>query len=443
MKKNLNLPFALIIFFIMYIFQLKINIVNGSDDSWFADISKHQPYLKWIISRYDTWSGRLFPDSMLYALLNHYVWLWRILSTVFLFLLPIFIVKILKKDVDRKDLVLCIFILGYISNDVLNTGFFWITGSINYLWPIALGLIAMFPFANRIFNYNVKVTPTLYTVFLISGFIASISNEQVALCMSAFSLLTILLIFIKRKQIAINLIPIAFVILVGTCILLFAPGNKVRWVAEVSRWFPGYDQLSLLDKAHLGIIWLYQQLFVELRNLILLLSLVTFAIYYKTNDIKKFPFYTFSILLFLFISSLLISKTGDLFYNFQLINQYQFSHNLIHFWRADWGFVHAIFPYIFWTGFSSLLVYLILAKTEQKVFVFLCLAAALSTFALLFFSPTIYASGTRTLTVGSVLLSIVIVKLIFEFDLVKNKLSLLLLGCLPLLNLLQIYVSMK
>lgn len=443
MKKNISLTFAFIIFCLIYIFQLRIHIIPGSDDSWFADISKHQPYLKWIISRYNTWSGRLFPDSMLYALLNHYVWLWRIVSTLLLFLLPLFIIKIVKKDVAPKDLILGIFILGYISNDVLNSGFFWITGSINYLWPIALGLVAMYPFANKIFDYNVKTTPILYTVFLISGFLASISNEQVALCMSAFSLLTILLIFLKRKGFAVHLIPLAFVIIVGTCILLFAPGNKVRWVAEVSRWFPGYDQLSLLDKAHLGIIWLFQQLFVELRNLILLLSIVTFAIYYKTNDIKKIPFYTFSILLFLVIASLLISKTADLFYNFQLINQYQFSHNLIHFWKADWGFVHAIFPYFFWTGFSVLLVYLILAKTKQKTFVFLCLAAALSTFVILFFSPTIYASGTRTLTVGSVLLSIVIVKLIFEFDLAKNKLHLLLLGCLPFLNLLQIYISMK
>jgi hypothetical protein len=427
----------------MYIFQLKIHVINGSDDTWFANVSKQTPYLKWIISRYNTWSGRIFPDTMLYALLNHYVWLWRILSTLMLLLLPFFMLKILKKDVIQKELILGIFMIGYISSDVLNSGFFWITGSIVYLWPIVLGLIGMYPFAIKIFNYPFKISWLKSIGFLLAGFLASISNEQVALCMLVFSLLTVLILIIKRKQLDKTLIVLTIVYLVGTCILLFAPGDKVRWVEEVARWFPGYDRLSFLSKIHLGIIWLYQQLFVELRNLILLLSLTVFVIYYKTSDIKRISFYIFSILLFLFISSLLLGKTEDLFYNFQLINQYSFSQNVIHFWRANWGFVHAIFPYIFWTGFSFLLLYLILIKTKQKVFVFLCLAAALSTFVMMFFSPTIYASGTRTLTVGSVLISIVILTLIFEFNLEKSKLSYLIFACLPLLNFLQIYVNMK
>jgi hypothetical protein len=438
MEKVIKLPYLLLIYIFMCIYQFKISILKGSDDSIFEEVHKHTPYLTWITSRYNTWSGRIFPDTVVYYILD-YLWLWKLITSLLLLLLTIYIVKILKKDVTRKELIISIFVLSYISSNVLNTGFFWITGSINYLWPISLGFVAMYPFANKIFNYSRKISPIEYTGYLIAGILASISNEQVALCMSAFSLISLFILIVKRKEMNILLIILAIIFIVGTGIELLAPGNKVRWAAEVGRWFPGFDHLSLKAKLHIGVVWLYQEVFGELRNTILLLSLTVIALYYKATDSKKTPFYIFSVMVFLVLSSMFVSYT-EIFFDFKLITQYSLSNIFV---LGKKAFIHAVFPYAFWTVYSILMIYLIMLKTKQKLFVFLCLGAALATFVLMFFSPTIYASGTRTLTLGAVLLSFVTVKLIVEFDLAKNKAAFLILGCLPLLNLYQIFMNFK
>ncbi len=60
MRKSINLPFLSIVFILFYLIHLKITIVPGSDDSWFAEASENTPFWEWITNRYLTWSGRLF-----------------------------------------------------------------------------------------------------------------------------------------------------------------------------------------------------------------------------------------------------------------------------------------------------------------------------------------------------------------------------------------------
>lgn len=70
MREKVNMPFLIFVYIILYLAHLKISLVNGSDDTWFADASKHTGYIEWISMRYITWSGRLFPDTILYVLLD-------------------------------------------------------------------------------------------------------------------------------------------------------------------------------------------------------------------------------------------------------------------------------------------------------------------------------------------------------------------------------------
>ena len=439
MRKNVDIAFLLVVYLLLYLVHLKITLVEGSDDTWFADQSNHTPFIEWICMRYTTWSGRLFPDTMLYVLLSKYLWLWRILNPLFLVLLTYGILRVAIKDVTRIEFLIGMAVLGYINNSVLNSGFFWITGSINYLWPIAFGLIAMIPFGNNIFDHNQAFSKMKWGIFFIFGFLASLSNEQVALCLSAFSLLTIFSFFLHRRKINKMLLFLTVVIISGTSILIFAPGNKLRWVSEVHRWFPGYDEMTLKSKLHLGIIWIYKQLFFEMRNIILLLAIIVLFIYFKEKIKMGIAFISFSVMLFILNASIFLDL--HIFYNFELINTYKFRQNLVYFWKSDIGFFLSLFPYIFWTIFGSLLVYLILYITKNKIVTFFIIAASVSTMVVMFFSPTIYASGTRTLVVGSVLLSMVIVILIREFKVFNNKLSIILLGCLPFLNLLKLFVK--
>ncbi len=442
MKKKISLPFLLFVFSILYLIHLKITIVPGSDDSIFADASKNTPFFEWILLRYTTWSGRLFPDTMVYLLLDEYLWIWRILNVAFFMILAFGIIRLIKKEVTRAEVLIALFVIGFFSEGILEHGLFWITGTMNYLWPIALGVVAMIPFANKILGQQPVLSNKLILIAVISGGLASISNEQVALCMSTFSVIAIVFDYLRHKKVDKKLVFISLLILIGSSILIFAPGNSVRWSEEVGRWFPGFDQLSLRSKIHLGLIWLYERLFVVMRNLILLLALLVF-IYYKeiVRNMNKYMavYIVFSTQLFLAIGSIVLNL--NVFYNFGLINSYRISQSLSQIWESDIGFFIAIFPYVFWTIFSFCLLILIINMSEHPLFSFLCLAAAVSTLIIMFFSPTIYASIERTLVVASVLISIVIIHLLIEKDFMESKLNIIILSCFPVLNITHLLIN--
>lgn len=437
MRKSLNFPFLFIVFSIFYLIHLRITVIPGSDDSWFAEASDNTPFLEWIINRYMTWSGRLFPDTMLYVLLDEYLWFWRILNSAFFMILAYGLIRLIKKEVYRTEFILVLLVVGYLSEGILRNGLFWITGTMNYLWPIALGVVAMIPFSNKILGNDHILSNKSLIIYVISGIIASISNEQVALCMSTFALISLIVDYLRHKTIDKKLLLLSVLIFIGTCILIFAPGNSVRWDSEVERWFPGFDQFSLKTKLHLGFVWLYEQLFVVMRNIILLLSITVFILFYKGTDNTKyrFIFYVFSAQLFIIISSIILSR--NVFYNFGLIKSYRISENILRPWTSDLGFLIAVFPYAFWTLFSICLIILILKKSKHPFLIFLCLAAAVTTLIMMFFSPTIYASIERPLVVGSVLLSFVTIRLMIENEFLKNKLNIIILSCFPFLNLLH------
>ncbi|WP_318507043.1 DUF6056 family protein [Bacillus sp. T3] len=382
--------------------------------------------------------GTSFPDAMLYALLDEYLWLWRILNSIFFMILAYGLVRLIKKEVTKLEFIFALLVVAYINEGILNNGLFWITGTMNYLWPIALGIVAMIPFANKILGIDPVLSNKSLVIYVLSGIIASISNEQVAMCMSTFALIFLIVTYIKYKLIDKKLLFFTILILLGTCILIFAPGNAVRWDNEVERWFPGFDQFSLKTKLHLGFIWLYGQLFVVMRNIILLLSLTVFILCYKEKDITKYRyiFYVFSAQLFVLISSIILNR--NVLYNFGLINSYRISQNILQPWTSDIGFLLALFPYVFWTLFSFCLVILTLKKSKHPFFIFLCLAAAVTTLIMMFFSPTIYASIERPLVVGSVLISSIIIRLMIENEFLKNKINIIILSCFPLLNVLHL-----
>ena len=438
MIKTVNFRFCLLLYIVLYILHLKISLVNGSDDVWFADASNTAPFLEWITMRYTTWSGRIFPDTMLYLLLDEFLWVWRLLNPLFLILLAYSLVRVIKKDVSRIEMILAIIIFGYISNNILNSGFFWITGSMNYLWPIALGLFGMLPFVNHTFEHELTFTNKKFVLFVLLGLLATISNEQVGLCMSTFAFISIV-VMIQRKNVDKRLLLYTVLIIIGTCIVIFAPGNKLRWISEVANWFPGYDDLTLKDRIHLGLIWLYKQLFIEMKNIILLLSLTTFIVLYNRKTKQNWIVYLFSFLLFIAISTVFLGQSE--LYHFDLIDNYRISHSLLHFWQIDSGFILAILPYVFWTIFGILLLYLVIMVSKHKFFTFLCLAAGLTTMIVMFFSPTIYASLTRPLVVGSVIISMVIFNVIHENNLLRNKMNLVMFCCLPLLTLIQLFIG--
>lgn len=428
-------------YFLLYLMLYACHFIVSKypgDDFFYAKASKSNHIVPWLIDRYHRWSGRIFPDAMEFIFLRNWVWLWHLLNPLFILLLAYGIVRIWKREVRFIELLASLAILGYLKDNVLSSGFFWITGSMNYLWPITLGVWAMVPYADLVFRKANAANNFVLFRTLILGFLASIGNEQAALCMSCFAVLTHLELIREKRDQDKRLCIVTLVIMAGTCILLFAPGNHVRWVKEVAYWYPGFGQLTLKDHFYLGTIWGFGKLFVDMRNLVLLLSILAIILSLKDKDTRNNKVFQLFTVLFTIIVLFHINDLGlGQLYGFNEIKNFRFSSTLLSSGLLQKHFIISIFPYSFWMIYSFMLVYLLVKSSNQRLFVFFIFLAVVATLMVMFFSPTIYASGNRVLTVGSVLLAIVLIGKIVENKLMGSYFLLCILSCYPIINLLQ------
>ncbi len=431
----------LLLFVILYLYHLVVTILPG-DDTIFSKASDKYSLIEWLSHRYNGWSGRLFPDAMVYILLDKWVWIWHFINPLMLLLLTFSMVRILKKRVFPREQVIALLILGYLAQNVLSAGVFWITGSINYLWPIALGLFSMIPFADAVFRNDINMNSWKFALHLLSGVIASIGNEQTALCISSFALLSLFHIMIKRDKPDIKLIIFTLLILIGTCIQVFAPGNEVRYLKNTDYWYPGFDLLSFKDHLYIGTIWAYEKLFRDMRYLLLLLSaVVLFSQFNQKKSRQPWILILLTLQFFITVGFHIMSEKLNYIYDFAAIKDYPFTDSLFSIWKMPLDFVFALFPYLFWTFYSFLLMVILLKNSKHKFFVVFSLLATISTLIVMFFSPTIFGSGNRVLTVASVLLGLLVLDVIVENKAFNLKLTISIIGGFSLLNLSIMFIK--
>ncbi|MEN0664361.1 MULTISPECIES: DUF6056 family protein [Bacillaceae] len=418
----------LVLYFIHFLVEL------ASDDFWFSEVSSQYGLIEYIISRYEGWTGRVFPEFLLYTMLNELVWLWRIINPIIIILLSYGLVRILKRKVEFKDVLLALLTLGFFSPSILSNGFFWITGTFNYSWPIAFGLISMIPYADIILR-NETPNVRMYPFYFLFGILASISQEQVALCISSFSILALGSLIYNKIKIDKKMLLLTGTIIVGTFILILAPGNGVRWQIEVDHWYPQFDEMSVLAKIFLGMIWLFEKLFIEMKALVFLLSIITIISCIKKETINQSWYFKFFVLLVLSITGVNLLGIGQNYvYDFQSI-----ANIVINKTGTIQDMIKSVLPYLFWIIWALLLLIVSIKNTNHKFFVLFSYLAAISTLVIIFFSPTIYASGNRVLTVCSVILALIVLNLITKENIIpNNRFALYIYAVIPFLNIIRI-----
>jgi hypothetical protein len=425
----------ILLYLVLYSYHFVVTKYPG-DDYKFSKVSQSTPIVHWLYTRYNEWSGRLFPDAMAYFFLDHKVWLWRLINPLMLMALAYCIIRIWRKEIKALDLLVSLMVIGYFAQNVLSSGIFWITGSMNYLWPITLGLITMIPYADKVFTEQAIFKNYHFILCLFFGIFASVGNEQAALCMSSFAILSHIAVFLQKKGQDKKLLFLTLWIIAGTCILLLAPGNKLRYIDEAAYWYPGFGNLSIREHFYMGTIWAFEKLFFDMKYLILIMSVITIIIYFKKVHLtNNWLFKLFIFVISVVAISHITGKGLDVLYNFNEIRNFDLSASLTSVSAFKGPFLLALFPYSFWTLYSFLLIYLLVKNSTHPLFVLFCLVAMAATLIVMFFSPTIYGSGNRTLTVASVLIGLVTMGKILEDKLINRLFYLSILGLLPLINL--------
>ena len=415
-----NIPYLILALMMFWIFT-KVTITSG-DDEWFSailDKSFNGSLVAYLKERYTGWTGRIVIESIMVPMFAYNIWIWRILNTIMTIILALGIYKLIpdkytKQLTSSKKLliksIICISIFS-LPDDVFSSAISWITGSYNYLWTMACGILSILPFKYALFNE--KFDKRWY-VLLVFTVILGCNMEQVSLVVLCFALITNIYVFIRDKKINVALVIFNTFILINTAILFLAPGNYERANKEIVSWFGQWDMISLPVKLMMGTNLFLEHIFD--KNIILLALLVillNIAIWkkYKSIAIRLLAFIPMGTVIIKFIEIQLNSHNinTDFFMfkllNIQNLNILNYNEIKIFLPTSILLCVILIIPVIF---------ILVFDKVEMKYFSIILYLAAICSALSISISPTIYASGERVFFVTDILLIISSVLLLNE-----------------------------
>lgn len=353
---------------------------SGDDVNYFSTILDSVSLKDFIVSRYNTWSSRIFIEMIL-IVVSRNIYLWRILDVLVIGILTYSVNKIFFKESNYKNILFTwLLFLLYPMLDMCSAGFAATTT--NYLWCLSLMMFAFIPYRNIYYKekINIKIMP-LYIVSLIYA-----CNQEQAVCIIIIISIIYLIYCIKKKLDYRYVLGTLVIALISLIFIITCPGNELRSIAETGNWYPEYVNLGFLDKIYLGIV---SSLSILADNMFILwflsLSIMIFIIRSREKIYNKI----LSIGIFLGSSILIMFRFYTIIghKNYALFNYYTSS-----------GEVFNIMIFIMGLVVIGIFIYLlyVLFKRDSLPVIGLLLIGGISR-VMMGFSPTIFASGSRTM----------------------------------------------
>ncbi len=417
-SKNFIKKYYPCILFIIYIIFIHSRMLTTyGDDIWFANF-KGKPLLDIMINRYMNWTSRFILDTCLFIFngLNKYIWF---IIDIFMWILCyIEINKMINKENKTKlSLILALIIILYPTIDMGSSG--WVTTTIVYIWPLALGLYA-FNKLSKIYNNN-KLKIYEIILFVISLIVAS-NQEQVCLLLAGFTFVFLVDTYYKKKEVNKGLLGVMILLILMLLNHLLCPGNAVRLDISVKTSFPDYNKLNLIEKMGLSLNNTYEMI-LGIRNYIYLAFVIILTIF---NYGKNKNYINVVIGLILIVSAIVLPQ----------LNIFNLSSNYGGYLCPTGKNCLKVLPLI---GFNtktyliSLLVSIIsiagviyllfntyIKDKNMRLFMPITFLAALLSRFIVGFSPTLFISGYRTGIFMYFIFIILIIKMIKDMKL-KDK----------------------
>lgn len=290
-KKTLISIATILILFFIALFVTRNPINSDGDDivykSAFNDISTFVTWSKGFIA---TWGGRVLALALDTIFLNLNLNIFKVANAIVIVALVYGIYKIIEilndKELKYKNstlfFIMAMFLI--INKYVINNSVVWVTGTFNYLWPTAAMIIAMIPFIKLLKGKTIKKIE--YLLYIPSTILAA-NIEQTGVVLFVFITIMVIMAKIEKRKIgkaALIDFILTFVVLIAS---LKAPGNSVRYSAEVLRWYPDFEMLSLFDKVVQGGSVLLKHLMNGSAITILIISSMLLYISVKEKDKNK------------------------------------------------------------------------------------------------------------------------------------------------------------
>lgn len=387
------------------------DIVNHKQhlDSIYAII--HQ-----VFNMYQTWSSRIFVNTLMFIFEN-IPYYWFGITTAFLIFFALLSFDRLTSNLVKQSLLkqvviaLTFLLIPFYYFETAG----WIATTVTYLYPVLLLIIGLC----LILSFNKWYANLPGMLLLLIAF----NNEQL-LVMSLVVAVTMLVYYLLHnreilKDAKLKVFSIGLPLIVNFAIIALCPGNSARKVAETSRWFPQFAKLTPLEKFDIGLSTTVQH-YLFFGTIVLIALMLTFIVIDNYNGLAIISLGVLVALLSYVdnlkrAKGLLSNQTGLLNSNFKLF---------------AWQYGVAILI------FATVVYYLVkLSNNEMLLWLELSilLGGLLSRIAL-GFSPTNYASSTRTFTFMTIGILTIMILVIFDNwnSLINRKLFILLILALTI-----------
>ena len=343
--------------------------------------------------RYLTWTSRVLIEMTLGVIfkISGYVW---VFGNIFMMtLIGYSISKLFIKDNKKQINIMILFlIILYPVERMAGAG--WAATTVNYVWPLALGLFSLISIRKIWDGDKIKFIPGLLYFF---SLIYSCNQELCCGVLLVTYILFAIILFIRDgKKINPFIFLQALVTIVSFVFIITTPGNSVRKMDETVGYFPDYYSLSTVEKLSTGFTATVGEL---ICNYTITFAVFTFmiSVYIYTNYKDKFiraigmtPF------ILTMIFSYLNAITNNIYVIKLMRDNFLLDKALIASINYTYigSYVNLIISLVVvFSIFASLLLIFKKLKNNIAFYVFGC---GLVTRITLAFSPTIFVSRNRT-----------------------------------------------
>lgn len=387
------LPYVLL-FVLMFACHM-VMVLSGGDEEYYMRTFAGFGYslIDFSVYHYNNWASRTLIEAVL-AIVAVLPWfVWRVLNPVVI-TVAAWCLGYITGATRRQagNWLVCGFFVLYRWEFLRSAG--WIATTLVYLWPAAMGLLALLPVAQWMRGGK----PRLWGCILsLPALLYAANMEQVSVTVLLLLLGLVGYSLVARKR--VHWLVWAQIAVCVACIFwaLLSPGAGVRYEVELTQWFPNYGMRGFLSNIELALATALNPLFFERDFVFVFFAvLLAAAVWLRQKNWVYRAIGIFPLLVCLPLG-FFNRYTGPLFPGLAFFTQALNGEGIVT--HATVNNPLAYLPlFLLLFAFVACLVglYLALGHTPAAfgcMWVFCC---GLASRAMLGFSPTVWTSGNRT-----------------------------------------------
>ncbi len=246
-----NQILLMLIFFVI-LAAVQVMIRPGfEDDLIFAGYWERRPHLEFLGLRYRTWTSRVIIEAGLMALAAADPLIWRTLNIAVILILVWITADMFGSYNKPRDQILFFTILWMIPlGSLCSAG--WITTTVNYLWCLTLGLVAMRPIKHWLLGE--RIPGWEYVLCPLCMLYAANIEQMCAILLGVYGVFGVYFVFRRLTGVFPLLLIQLSIVFLEICMICASPGNQKRMVYEAGRFFPEFIQMHTGEKLLMGFL---------------------------------------------------------------------------------------------------------------------------------------------------------------------------------------------